>query len=95
MIPDSFEEAVKDICRCACIVESTVRRCDLGAEVRGEGAKLAIGHLITLQGYPSDAGSIEYPVPGPRLIEFGARPFEESDVIRRIVGDQDRPTAEL
>ncbi len=92
--PEAGEQRVQHVNRGASVVERSVAR-HPGVEERRERGQLPIGHLVSRQRTTGDRQRVEHPGLRPRVTEFGARRFQEADVIGRVVGDPDGVTSEL
>lgn len=94
-VADPLEQPVQHLHRRLGVGQRAVVGGDLGAEVGGQGAELAVRHLVAEQDLPSQRCGVDDREARPPIVELVAAAAQETDVERRVVGDQDTALGEL
>ena len=83
----TVEEVVEELRRCSSICECPVSGVSLCAEVLCECPELVIAHFRFGKQAPGECECVDDGKARPRIVVFFARPPENADVERRIVGN--------
>ena len=77
------------------VVEGPVGRGDLRPEELRERAEFVVGHLVATENAAGQPSGVDHLRIRPRLVQPGARRFEETRVVRSVVRDEHAASQEL
>ena len=84
----TFKKSVQDIDSGLSIIQRAVCGLNNGVEESRESCEFAISNFLAGEDEPGDSGGIEYGKIGPVVTQLGSGTFQEPDIKRSVVRDQ-------